>query len=86
MSLFSLEWRRFTARNNLVVFLLYWGLALFFVYDGVQQYKDIQQSKENFCRCEQMKLDLYINYSQYGGVGFRILSLPSPLSVFFSNS
>jgi ABC-type Na+ transport system ATPase subunit NatA/vacuolar-type H+-ATPase subunit H len=59
---------------------------MYLVHTAVQQYKDILNSKEEFQEIERLKVQRFINYNQYGGYGFRLLFIPSPLSSFFNDS
>lgn len=83
---FLYEYKQFFSRKNSIIFLLFLSLCLYFVVDGVTQYQDIIKNKERFQEFEKVKVSHYINYTQYGIYGFRLLFMPSPLSVFFTNS
>jgi len=43
-------------------------------------------NKEKFQEVETRNIEKFINYNQYGAYGFRLLFIPSPISVYFSNS
>lgn len=81
-----LESRRIFARRNLVIILLFLLLSFYFVQNGIQQYKGIVANKTKFQQVENIKIQNYINYNQYGGYGFRLLFIPSALSLYFINS
>jgi ABC-type Na+ transport system ATPase subunit NatA len=83
---FAYEFKRFFCRKNTVVFLIFLILSLYFVRDGISQYKHIIENKDRFQEIEKVKVTHYINYTQYGLYGFRLMFIPSPLSVFFTNS
>ena len=68
------------------VLLLFSILGLYFIQTGINNYKSIIDSKEKFQDIERLKVKQYINYSQYGAYGFRMLFIPGPISVFFVNS
>lgn len=86
MAFLAYECKHFFCRKNLIVFLLFLILSLYLVFDGVNQYQDIIENKARFQEFEKVKVAHYINYTQYGIYGFRLLFIPSPLSVFFTNS
>jgi len=79
---FLLESKRIFNLKNTVVFLLFFLLALYFVYFGAAKYKDFLAEKENFLNYERLRISRYVNYEQYGSFGFRVLLQPSPLIVF----
>jgi hypothetical protein len=60
--------------------------AFYFLSDGILEYNEILKVKEDFKNVERQKVEKYINYNHYGSQGFRILFVPSPLSIFFINS
>jgi ABC-type Na+ transport system ATPase subunit NatA len=86
IAFFTYELKRFFNRKYTVVFLLFLVLGLYFIRDGVSQYKYIIENKAQFQEIEKVKVTTYINYTQYGNYGFRLLFIPSPLSIFFINS
>lgn len=85
-SIFSYEFRRFLCRKNVVILLVFMVLSLYLVQDGISQYKSVIENKEQFQEIEKVKVTKYINYTQYGIYGFRMMFIPSPLSIFFNNS
>ncbi|MCP4155593.1 MAG: ABC transporter permease subunit [bacterium] len=85
-SFLLLESGRYFSKRNLLVFLLFWGLSLSFLQQGVNEYKNIISGKTAFSDVEKANAGKFINYSQYGLYGFRLLFVPSPLIVFFPNS
>ena len=66
--------------------ILYFFLALLFLHDGVVRYKNTKENLSNFTRIEQTKVKKFHYYTQYGTYGFRVLFMPSPISIFFSHS
>ncbi len=85
-SFLFLEFRRFFTRRNVVVFVLFLVLCLYFVQDGVTEYKEIVGNKEEFQKIEKANTKKFVNYTQYGIYGFRLMFIPSPLTAFFVNS
>lgn len=61
-------------------------LALLFTQLGILKYKALISQKEVFLEIEKMKVKRYINYTQYGGYGFRTFFEPPPLSILFTNT
>jgi ABC-type transport system involved in multi-copper enzyme maturation permease subunit/ABC-type cobalamin/Fe3+-siderophores transport system ATPase subunit len=83
---FILEIKRFFLRKNVIVLLLFLLLSLYFIDSGVNRYKNISENKEEFKKLERLKVEQHINYSQYGKSGFRLLFIPSTLSIMFDNA
>jgi hypothetical protein len=52
----------------------------------VQRYKSILETKAKFQQIEQMKVNQFVTYDQYGTFGFRLLFIPPPLSSLFYNA
>lgn len=84
--IFGIELRKLMRRKFLALFLLFSMLSLYFVQMGVYKYKEVIENRDKFLRLEEMKVGQYINYAQYGVYGFRVMFIPSPLSVLFANS
>lgn len=61
-------------------------LCLFFVNEGIGDYKNLENNILEFQEIENVKVSKYVYMRQYGSFGFRLLFCPSPLSVFFTNS
>ncbi|MFC2155491.1 ABC transporter permease subunit [Acidobacteriota bacterium] len=83
---FIIEFKRLLSRRNLVLFLLFLFLSLYFVQEGINDYKRVIQNKENFQQVERINIEKFVNYLQYGTYGFRLLFIPSPLNILFTNS
>ncbi|MCK4766292.1 MAG: hypothetical protein KAW12_29120 [Candidatus Aminicenantes bacterium] len=81
-----LEFKRLFSKKNIILFLIFLLLALYFVQEGTHDYKAVIESKENFQEVERINIGKFINYAQYAFFGFRVKFIPSPLSIFFSNS
>jgi len=81
-----LDLRRFFKPLKLWIFLLVLAVCLYFVQDGIWNYKGIVESKTEFQNIEQVNVKKFTNYTQYGLYGFRLLFIPSPLSVLFSHT
>lgn len=85
-SFFEFEFRRLWTGRNISVMLVIWGICMYFIWVGIQQYNDIDKSKQEFQTIESTKVQMFQNYDQYGGYGFRLYFMPSVLSVFSNNS
>jgi hypothetical protein len=84
--MYIVEAQRLFTKRNIGLFLLVSLLALYFIQIGINNYKAIIVNKESFQNFEKLKVNQYLNYSQYGTYGFRLLFVPSPLSTYFVNS
>ena len=47
---FIIEFKRLLSKRNLILFLLFLFLSLYFVQEGVNDYKMVIRNKENFSR------------------------------------
>jgi len=81
-----LESKRLLNKKTIGLFLFFSLLSLYFVQIGLNNYINIIENKKEFQDIELLKVKQYINYGQYGGYGFRVLFMPSPLSIYFVNS
>jgi len=85
-TIYILELKRLLNKKTIGLFLIFSLLSLYFIQIGINNYKNVIENKETFQNFERLKLKQYNNYNQYGTYGFRILFIPSPLSIYFVNS
>ncbi|MCP5102048.1 MAG: hypothetical protein GY950_01650, partial [bacterium] len=83
---FILELKRFINKKNLVILVLFLIISLFLVQTHINQYNDLVENNRKFNEIEKLKVNQFLNYTQYGLYGFRVFFNPSPLSIFFSHS
>ncbi len=83
---YLLESKRLLKKKTIGLFLFLSLLSLYFVQNGVNNYINVIENKEEFQDIERLKVKQYVNYNQYGSYGFRVLLIPSPLSIYFVNS
>ncbi len=83
---FFFELKRFASRRNVLFFLLLLFFSLYFLQSGINEYEDILNRKDTFLEFEEAQISQYNNYTQYGGYGFRMLFIPSPLVLLFNQS
>ena len=83
---FILAVKSFFTKRNMILAVLFVGMALYFVYNGAALYKETINNKNKFVEIEKKIVEHFPNYLLYGTTGFRIIFVPSPLSVFFYNS
>jgi ABC-type transport system involved in multi-copper enzyme maturation permease subunit len=83
---YLLESKRLLKKKTIGLFLFLSLLSLYFVQIGLNNYINIIELKQEFRDIESLKVKQYINYNQYGSYGFRVLFIPSPLSIYFVNS
>lgn len=81
-----LEYKQFFTLKKVLVFLLILLIALYFTQEGINKYKKIVEDKVRFQELERVNIEKFINYTQYGAYGFRLLFVPSPAGVFFKTS
>jgi len=78
--------RLFRDPRSLAVFIILILVTQYFVALGAQEYRRFKNDKALFLRYEKEKVSHYVNYTQYGGFGFRVLYEGAPLAAFFFNS
>jgi hypothetical protein len=83
---FVFEFKRFLTIRNLIIALLFFVTAMYFVIDGVSQYRENQDNKSKFVEIEKSKVEKHQYYTQYGASGFRVYYDLPALSIFFYNS
>lgn len=80
------EFKRMLTMRNLFVLAGFVVLSLYLVQTGIHQYKEIEKNKKEFIESEAAKARTFQNIEQYGGYGFGLYFMPSPLCIFFHNS
>ena len=85
-AIYLLESKRLLKKKTIGLFLFLSLLSLYFVQIGLNNYTNIIGNKKEFQDIERLKVKQYVNYNQYGSYGFRVLFIPSPLSIYFVNS
>jgi ABC-type transport system involved in cytochrome c biogenesis ATPase subunit len=83
---FILAVKRFFTKRNMILAVLFVVTAIYFVYNGAVLYKETINNKNKIVEIEKKIVERFPNYILYGTTGFRIIFVPSPLSVFFYNS
>lgn len=79
---FRIDAKRFFRLRNVMVMILLFGLAMYFVNSGINHYKDLSKSKIEFQELERLKIELYYDWYQYSTLGFRLIFIPGPNIVF----
>jgi len=83
---FIFEAKRFFCKRNSIIITMLLFTSLLFIQLGINDYNNLLDRKEKFQEIEKNKVSMYLNYSQYGTYGFRMLFVPAPISVFFIHS
>jgi hypothetical protein len=78
--------RLFGEKKNLIFLVFISLLSAYFVWSGLNEYRQFQAEKKIFVKFEKEKIAQIVNYAQYGVFGFRLLYEVSPLNQFFVNS
>ncbi len=86
ISTIRIEFTRIFERKNIIIFFLLITASLFFTLLGIWEYKNFFEDKRDFITAEKSKINLYLNYDQYGTAGFRVMLEPPALVVFFNRS
>lgn len=83
---FLLEWKRFLRPRNLLVWLSTFLIILFFVNNGINQYKKLPEKIQKFNQIQEDYFKSMRNYDEYVYHGIKMLFLPSPCGVLFQNT
>jgi hypothetical protein len=78
--------RLFRDIKNLIFLIFFTLFSLYFVWSGLNEYRQFQNDKKIFVKFEKEKIGQISNYANYGAFGFRLLYEASPLNLFFVNS
>jgi hypothetical protein len=81
-----LETGRFLDKHKLIILLIFYLLAVYFIQSGIDQYKRSLEEIKLFQEFEKTRIDNFQFYDQYGTYGFRLLYIPGPLSALFSGA
>jgi hypothetical protein len=81
-----LEFRRFTRKRNLFIFIITFLFALYFVNKGIIDNKNQSQKIENFKQMQKNYFNNTTNYEGYGRDGITMMYVPAPISVLFRNT
>ncbi|MCP5102040.1 MAG: hypothetical protein GY950_01610, partial [bacterium] len=84
-SFFAAELKSRLRPRDIVIYLAFILVLILMARDGRQNYLNTQNNTKPFQETEKTKVDNYILYSQYGGFGLRVMFIPSPYSVLFTN-
>lgn len=85
-SLIIISFKSFFSKRNAVVLLFCGLLTIGLLIEGLTEYRRISREIVNFTAIEKAKVEKYENLTQYGMFGFRVLFVPSGISVFLGNS
>ncbi|MCP4154938.1 MAG: hypothetical protein GY757_44860 [bacterium] len=85
-TIYLLELKQLLRKKIAVLLFVFLVLALYFVQNGVNRFATISENKKQFQEFEGLKIRQYQTLTQYGTYGWRILFVPSPLSILFVNS
>ena len=83
---FFLDIRRSINKRNVSITIFLLLLSIYFVISGIYEYKSFLEKKENFIEFENIKIQRYSSYKQYGAEGPRLLYQNSPINIFFDSS
>lgn len=81
-----MEASRFLCRRKVVILILFFLFAVYFIQSGIGQYKSGIEETKRFQQFEKVKISHFQHYLQYGTYGFRVIYTPGPLGAFLTNS
>jgi len=77
--------KRFFSRRNIFLLLVLLVLSIYSTQQGIKERKQILNDLEEFKNSASIEFNNIRHYSKYSQTGFKILLIPGPASVFFSN-
>lgn len=83
---FIFECKGFINKKNLALFMLLLLVSLVPVQTQINRYNTLIENNRKFNEAEELKVNQFLNYTQYGLYGFRVFFNPSPMSILFSHS
>jgi len=83
---FILELKRSLRLRTYIILLICIFISNLFLLKGVIEYKKILIDKDTFRETEELKVNEFLNYTQYGTYGIRLHLIPSPFSVLVLSS
>jgi hypothetical protein len=84
-ALFGLLVKRFFSRRNIILLLILFLLSIYCVQNGIKEYKKGIDTNNEFKSLEIESFSDIKDYNAYSFIGFKILFIPGPTSIFFSN-
>jgi hypothetical protein len=82
--LFASEMKRRLRPREIVIFIVVLLIVLFFLDSGIARYGENLESRRAFQTSENRYVKSYALYTQYGTYGIRLLFIPSPFAVLYS--
>lgn len=81
----TFEAKKLLIKRNVVIFVVIFLILAAFSREGINDYKTILDNRKPFLETEKGKVSQFLNYTQYGTRGLRLLLIPGPLSVIFND-
>ncbi len=86
LAFFSLEFKRFLSRRNLIILIVFLLILLYLAQMGVNDHKNNIRKGEKFQSIESILYGELSTYEQYSIQGIRILFIPGAEEILFTNS
>jgi len=84
-TVFAFEFKKLFNKRNVLIFLVILLVLIVFSWEGIDEYKTTLKNRKPFLETEKAKTSRFLNYTQYGTRGVRLLLIPAPLSVIFND-
>jgi hypothetical protein len=82
----KMDWKMVLCKRTLGVMGLIALVVLIFVQSGVYKYETLQLDKKEFQEIERLKVESYKRVEEFGIIGLKLIFIPEPAIIFFSNS
>jgi hypothetical protein len=84
--LLNYELLKLSNRRNIVIFIILGAFAFLLLFLSLIKYNTYLSDRDSFQEAEKVKINQYVLYNQLGAFGVRLLFLPSPSAVLFSDT
>ncbi len=86
ISIFSLQWKQFCSKRNLVIWLILLALTLLYTHNGIRDYRTESEKEDKFKKIQSTYFQTTRNYDGYGRDGIKSLFVPAPTAALFKNT
>jgi len=84
--IFCLEFKRFTGKKYLILWVIVLAITIFFVDKGINEFKNQPLKEQKFKEIHDEYFKSIRNYADYVDYGIKMLFSPSPCSILYRNT
>jgi hypothetical protein len=83
-ALFRVDFKKFFSMITVIFLIVMLALSSYLVNKGVNDYRKTKEIEKNFIKIEKFIFSMILNYLHYSVNGIRIMFVPSPAVIFFT--